>query len=365
MKSAGPIQYVRFHAPENLVLARKTSISKIPMPTLIEIRWTDGEISRIVPYEIGRGRARDVLGGTIEGTDTEWGFVLKVQYVRYHDTGNGHEYDLGTGVLRSVAPQMVGWIKIEYPAARTTSKFSVLVVARVAKTMHACMLAICQEPASQARLRILLGHVEACIALLATVGRVLRTKPPRDLYIHNIGITKDDSVVLLDLELAANDDLDQKRRWLRTMKKFFDQLHHSNGLLGGVGSDQQTVVASWLPCIEAATAYLAQWWPNIDRIPTSAEITARMAECITVALNELARAPGDPSCSLSLSEPPSSERLWRRDPASSTEQFGSPNSSERPWHQACSSDLNGTVAFSYPSKKMKIGEQPPSSKHMP
>ena len=200
MESAGSIQSIHFFPPPpNNGSWKKTTRTKIEVPAVIEVRWVDGRVCRIVPREIGNGRARDVLGGTLENTQLEWEFVLKVQDWGYHVQSNQHEYRLATGALRSVSPCMADWAKTVYQTAYKPTELSVLVVARVSKTMNLWLLDIFRGLANHGLVGLLLGIVEACIQLLVRIGRDTLLQ----ICTYNTGVTDDDSVVLLDLGLKS------------------------------------------------------------------------------------------------------------------------------------------------------------------
>ena len=196
VQTAGSIKRITFVPPADAGQDhKKTSTTKILLPEVVEVVWNNGNVCRIVPSEIGKGESRDVLGGTLAGTDQEWGYVLKVQHVRYHQNSNKYEYELGTGALESVTPQMFGWAIFPYQSCWGTDMLSVMVVSRVPKTMHAELLDIFEKPASKVLARVLLAHVCAIIQLLVKVGGDLRTRPPKDLHTENIGVTSDNGVV--------------------------------------------------------------------------------------------------------------------------------------------------------------------------
>ena len=275
--------------------AEMTPRTKMLMPTLITIHWKIGSTSHIVPEMLAGGLSRDVLGGVVQHTLVPSPLVIKIQDWFAHEQSNGYEYRLATGVLRPFTPEMMGCVRCDYRTSHKSHALSVLVVARVDKTMQALVVDLLKEPADRSSVRLYFGLIYSLLDIVQKVcgqGTTMLTALTTD----NIGVEEDFRVVLLDVESAMeNADRQGAKSLARDgVKKFFSYL-----MTHGVDSRTHS---SWKKCTDHIQAYLFQgWWQFLHEIPSRVEISEKINHCLALWLDDLedvaSTAPSSPVAS--------------------------------------------------------------------
>ena len=196
MDTSGQVQSVDLVAP-TCYYAQKTPRTKVPVPTLITIKWKDGQISELTnPEMLGDGASRDVLGSQ---ENTTW--VVKIQLWTWHDSSNGYEYQLATDLLEPFTPRMLGCVRCAYKTAKGDYILSVLVVVRIPKTLQLYICDLLREPADLSAVRLLLGMIQSLFNIVKKACGDRKAKLT-DLKTDNIGVDENNRVVLLDVESA-------------------------------------------------------------------------------------------------------------------------------------------------------------------
>ena len=306
MDDSGQVDSVVFIPPsDDNWHASFTHTTKILMPTLVTINLKDGQTINFVPVMLGHGASRDVLGGMLQNTTTQSPWIVKIQAWRWHETSNGHEYRLGTGALERFTPKMLGCVKCVYKTWKKSVDLSVLVVARVPRTMQVVLSALMKEPADVSGVSLLLGMVHSLFDIIreACGHRMMKLT---DLKTDNIGVDEANRVFLLDVETASlllpifgdeRYDARQKSRASQGMKTFVSWL-----ILQG---DHANTDCSWKQCIQHIEACIfTTWWRDMRLLPSMAEVRSKIHEC----LEDLKTKFATPAMSSSSTSPEPSEQ---------------------------------------------------------
>ena len=166
-----------------------TRVKKLPRPAGATVTWISKRRERLTLQPLGSGMSRDVY------MSPEAPYVLKLQPERWHEYSNAREALLGVSSFAKLTPRIYGSICTLYRGVPV----SVLVAERVPHTYLSWCRKLVQAPPDATSLKILVDVVavfsSSCCRGAGNLGYQLK-----DLHWKNVGITRDQSVVVLDFE---------------------------------------------------------------------------------------------------------------------------------------------------------------------
>ena len=262
----------------------KTKANKLPVPAGAEVYWTPERFDMLILRRLDSGAGRDVFECDAAP------YVLKLQCQKWHAQSNAVEAALADSPLKVWMPQIYGAVVTQFQGRGV----SVLVAERVPHTMTTWTTALMAPKPSLEAALLFRDVIGAFFRMVVAVAGDLDFMIV-DLHWGNVGITKENAVVLVDCEgmgYAPSAKPTVKygsgvAAWLKHFGEVAAAANHRAGAWGPLLSQWITKVSAWW------TRY-TQWLPNEKQI---AVLCAGLADSAAVLLPGTAVALTPPTVS--------------------------------------------------------------------